>query len=238
MSWQASVVAPCRTHHLIAGRPAYSARFDEVLAFHEPGLAPVLREGHAWHVTLDGSPAYRRDFIRTFGFYESAATVVAADGWSHILPDGDDAYPRRFAWCGNFQERRCAVRELDGAYRHILTTGQAAYSATWGYAGDYRDGQAVVQALDGRSTHVDLGGRFTHRCWFIDLDVFHKGFARARDDDGWMHVGRDGTPAYKQRFAAVEPFYNGQARVERFDGGLEIIDQAGNLVVELRGARV
>lgn len=31
-----------------------------------------------------------------------------------------------------------------------------------------------------------------------------------------------------RRFASVEPFYNGQARVERLDGGLEAIDEKGN----------
>ena len=73
-----------------------------------------------------------------------------------------------------------------------------------------------------------------HGVWFLDLDVFHKCCARARDEDGWMHVDRAGRPLYARRFAAVEPFYNGQARVERFDGGLEVIDEAGCRVVELR----
>ena len=35
----------------------------------------------------------------------------------------------------------------------------------------------------------------------------------------------------------VEPFYNSQARVERFDGGLEIINETGMTVRELRPAR-
>ena len=51
-----------------------------------------------------------------------------------------------------------------------------------------------------------------------------------------MHVGPAGRPLYRRRFAAVEPFYNGQARVERFDGGLEVIDETGVRVVELRPA--
>jgi hypothetical protein len=76
-----------------------------------------------------------------------------------------------------------------------------------------------------------------HERWFVDLDVFHKGFARARDEDGWMHVGLQGRPAYARRFHAVEPFYNGQARVERFDGALEVIDETGATQVELRPAR-
>ena len=40
-----------------------------------------------------------------------------------------------------------------------------------------------------------------------------------------------------QRFAGVEPFYNGRARVERDDGGVEVIDESGSTVVELRPAR-
>jgi hypothetical protein len=32
----------------------------------------------------------------------------------------------------------------------------------------------------------------------------------------------------------VEPFYNGQARVERSDGGLDVIDERGRTLVELR----
>jgi trans-aconitate methyltransferase len=73
-----------------------------------------------------------------------------------------------------------------------------------------------------------------HDQWFLDLDVFHKGFARTRDEDGWTHVDLRGRPAYSRRFAAVEPFYNGQARVERLDGGLEVIDESGHALQELR----
>ena len=51
-----------------------------------------------------------------------------------------------------------------------------------------------------------------------------------------MHIDVLGHPLYRKRFAAVEPFYNGQARVERFDGGLEVIDETGATVVELRPA--
>jgi 2-polyprenyl-3-methyl-5-hydroxy-6-metoxy-1,4-benzoquinol methylase len=76
-----------------------------------------------------------------------------------------------------------------------------------------------------------------HNRWFSDLDIFHKGYARARDEDGWMHVDRAGVPAYAKRYSAIEPFYNGQARVERFDGGLEVIRENGDIVSELRGSQ-
>ncbi|MBI5529599.1 MAG: hypothetical protein HY897_25005 [Deltaproteobacteria bacterium] len=127
------------------------------------------------------------------------------------------------------------MRDEKGRYLHIQLDGQPAYEARWRYAGDYRDGIAVVQADNGLSTHVDVRGRPTHGRWFLDLDVFHKGFARSRDQAGWLHVDFAGRPIYSRRFAAVEPFYNGQARVERQDGGLEVIDETGTTVVVLRG---
>lgn len=237
MNWRSAAPAPSGTHHLLEGVPAYADRFDEVMAFHEPGLAPVRRDDCAWHIHVDGVAAYAQRFRRTFGFYEGLAAVAAEDGWHHVRSSGDEAYRGRFAWCGNFQGGRCAVRRSDGAYHHITVDGAPAYAERWRYVGDYRDGHAVVQAPDGRSTHVDLVGQTTHGRWFLDLDVFHKGFARARDEDGWTHITRTGAPVSTRRFAAVEPFYNGQARVERFDGGLEVIDETGSTLVELRPSR-
>lgn len=236
MNWHALSIAPEGTHHVFEGNPAYAARFDEIMKFHPPGLAPVRRDGAAWHIRPDGSPAYPTRFVRVFGFYESVAAVVAHDGWHHIRPDGTTLFPHRYAWCGNFQDGRCPVREVQGSYFHVAPDGTPAYRARWRYAGDYRDGTAVVQDESGRSTHIAVDGEKVHDRWFVDLDVFHKGFARARDADGWMHIDRDGVPAYGRRFAAVEPFYNGQARVERFDGGLEVIDETGTMLVELRPA--
>ena len=236
MTWQELRVAPSGTHHLLAEQPAYAERFDEVLPFHAPGLAPVRHDGAAWHIHSDGQAAYARRFRRTFGFYEGLAAVVGPDGWHHVHPSGIDAYRQRYAFCGNFQGGRCVVREPDGDYRHITPAGELAYAERFRYVGDFRDGIAVVQGEDGRSTHIDRDGRRVHGRWFLDLDVFHKGFARARDDDGWMHIDIAGNPRYAQRFAAVEPFYNGQARVERFDGGLEVIDETGVPLIELRPA--
>ena len=234
MRWREARVSPAGTHHVHNGAALYADRFDEVLAFREPGLASVRKSGEAWHIRADGSPAYDRRFSRTFGFYEGLSAAAAPDGWRHIRPDGTDLYDARFDWCGNFQEGRCAVRERDGGYLHVTSEGKAACERRWRYAGDFRDGTAVVQGDDGRSTHVDRQGRLLHGVWFLDLDVFHKGFARARDEDGWMHVDARGRPLYARRFAAAEPFYNGQARVECFDGGLEVVDEAGRTTAVLR----
>ncbi len=104
------------------------------------------------------------------------------------------------------------------------------------YAGDYRDGIAVVQREDGLHTHITSNGKLVHGRWLLDLDVFHKGIARARDFEGWHHISTSGQSLYQQRFAAVEPFYNGQARVEDGDGSLLVIDERGDIRVRLRHA--
>ncbi|WP_230371678.1 methyltransferase [Paludibacterium denitrificans] len=227
MNWRDLSVSACGKYHECDGQPAYSGCFDEVLKFHAPGLAPVKRGDEARHIGPDGNAAYSRRFIRTFGFYEGFSTVQARDGWHHIRPDGSDAYPERYDWSGNFQGERCTVRLRDGRYRHVRSDGSFAYPETRRYAGDYKDGFCVIQNDAGLCTHLDLNGKPLHGNWFTDLDVFHKGFARARDGDGWMHVDLRGVPAYVRRFAAVEPFYNGQARVERFDGGTGGHQRAG-----------
>ena len=235
MHWKNLLPSACHTHHVNPdGTPAYAVRFDEVLKFHAPALAPVTHDGQAWHIGIDGSPAYASRFLRTFGFYEELAAVTTATGWHHIQPSGEAAYSARHQWCGNFQEGRCTVRQVDGRYAHINTFGDYTYKNRWCYAGDYRDGIAVVQDADGYSTHIDLNGKLLHGKRFRDLDVFHKRLARARDASGWMHIDIHGKPIYSDRFAAVEPFYNGQARVERFNGAISIIDEHGHMLHEPR----
>src|SRR5688500_15967431 len=66
---------PRGTHHVLDDAPLYSVRFDDVLSFHEPGLAAVRAGMEAFHVRADGSAAYARRFLRAFGFYEGIATV-------------------------------------------------------------------------------------------------------------------------------------------------------------------
>lgn len=235
MIWHLLKVSHDGSHHTDPhGKPAYVERFDQVQKFHAPGLAPVLRGSDAWHVHPDASPAYGRRFLKTFGYYDDRSAVVDLDGWHHITPEGVDAYSARYSWCGNFQEGCCSVRDHEGGYLHIDVEGRPLYDARWGYAGDYRDGIAVVQGRDGLSTHIGRKGAIVHGKWFLDLDVFHKSYARARDMEGWMHIDVEGLPKYSRRFAAVEPFYNGQARVECFDGAFEVIDETGVTVTVLR----
>lgn len=236
--WREARVSAEGTHHELDGAPLYTGRFDEALSFHEPGLAAVRRGGEAWHIDEAGEAVYARRFDRTFGFYEGQAAVVDASEWGYIDAAGVPVGEACFAWAGNFQDGRAVVRDRDGRYFHVDPKIRPVYAERWRYAGDYRYGIAVVQGEHGQSTHIDRAGRLLHRRWYADLDVFHKGYARARDSQGWMHVDLQGEPVYGRRFAAVEPFYNGQARAERGDGGVELIDERGETVLEVRPAQI
>lgn len=233
-NWQQFTIAPDGKYHLDRGKPAYSQRFEWVLKFHPPGLAPVKDGTGAYHIYADGKPVYPQRYNRTFGFYEAKAAVRSETAWFHIGITGDRLYNHSFAWCGNFQEQRCMVRDFNGQHFHIKQDGTAAYSERYAYVGDFRDGFAVVQREDGLHTHINSTGKLAYDRWFVDLDVFHKGYARSRDDRGWFHITFPGIAAYDRRFAAVEPFYNGQSRVEDFDGSLWLIDETGQPITQLR----
>ena len=231
--WKQFGISEDASHHVYQGQSAYRSRFHEVQKFHEPGLAPVLNSSGGYHITPDGLAAYESRYVRTFGFYEGRAAVHSEEGWFHILSNGEPLYKERYVWCGNFQEDRCTVRLQGGGYFHIAADGTPVYRERYRYAGDFKDGYAVVQREDGKHTHIDAGGYLLHGRWFHDLDVFHKRFARACDSDGWHHVDMTGEPLYEERFKNVEPFYNGQARVEQFDGSLSVINESGQVLLKL-----
>ena len=233
-SWRTLTVATDRTHHIRNGRPAYETRFNAVQKFHSPGLAPVKDGSGAFHINQCGKAAYDERYLRTFGFYEDRAAVQNSEGWFHISLEGTPIYPERYSWCGNFQEGRCPVRHEDRSYSHVMIDGRPAYQERYRYAGDYRDGYAVVQRLDELHTHIDSSGGLLHGKWFVDLDVYHKGIARARDERGWYHIGISGRSVYDRRLKAVEPFYNGLCRAETREDSLIVIDETGKTVLVLR----
>jgi len=222
-------VSSCGTHHILHYKPLYHQKFDSVLKYHEPGLAPVKDFSGAYHITTAGDAAYGERFLRTFGFYFGLATVESNEGAFHIDPLGMPVYKRKFDWCGNFQEEICVVREREGFYFHITREGNSLYREKYKYVGDFKDGIAVVCNKEGFSTHINESGKYIHNQWFLGLDVYHKGFARAKDHRGWFHVDLNGNPLYQERYKAVEPFYNGQAFVEDMEGNTLIINETGGV---------
>lgn len=230
-------IAADESHHIFNDKPLYQQRFLSVLKFHHPGFAPVLDKTGAYHIDLNGDPIYDQRYIRTFGFYNGCATVITDEDWFHILPSGARLYKELYSWCGNFQEYVCVVRNKDGCYFHIDLNGKPLYQQKYKYVGDFKDGIAVIQ--DGKSlhTHIYNDGSYVHNKWFYDLDIFHKGFARACDDKGWHHVDRSGLAIYQERYRMIEPFYNGFARVENNLNALLIIDESGKVIKILRGEK-
>lgn len=231
--WHQTSVSSCETYHLFKNHPYYQQRFHKVLKFHAPGYAAVQGSSGAYHIDLKGNSLYENRFLQTFGFYCDYAAVETVEGWCHIRSDGSPLYKQRYAWCGNFQENVCVIKDKTGLFFHIDSQGNPLYSEKYLYAGDFKDGFAVVCNDQGDHTHINLKGAYLHHKWFKQLDIFHKGIARARDAQGWFHIDRKGNPLYENRFAQLENFYNGIAHVEQYDGSLRLMNEKGEIVTSL-----
>ena len=232
--WSELRVSQDQTHHTLDGNPAYSQRYPQVLKFHYPGLAPVRDSSGAYHIDCSGEPRYDTRFSRTFGFYAERAAVDSSGQWFHILEDGRPLYQKRYSWCGNYQEGCAVVRDSEGRFFHLDLAGRPLYSERYRYVGDFHDHSAVVQLEGGHYTHIDTEGKQLHGRLFNDLDVYHKGFARAKNSEGWFHIDSTGRPLYRAHYSMVEPFYNGVARVEDEWGKMIRIREDGTVVEELR----
>ncbi len=230
MNLRKIIVSNDNTHHLFNEKPLYAKKFKRVFKFHPPGLAPVLDESGAYHIELDGNEAYKERFIKTFGYYFDKAAIITKEGWGHIDIKGNLVYEPIYDWVGNYQDEVCTVRDKKGSYFHIKDNGDRVYSANMLYAGDFRNEIAVVRKNNGLCTHIYKDGTSVHGKYFIDLDVFHKGFARAKNKEGWFHINEEGKEIYQEKYKCNEPFYNGYALVENMLGNRLIIDEGGNYV--------
>jgi len=214
------------THNLIDEKPLYNKRFQRVMSFHYPlGYAPVEKDEQAYFIDIQGKHVFERKFQKAFGFYGGIATVADECGWFHIDVQGQDIYQKRYAWAGNYQEGACVVR--DDGYFHIDQKGNPLYSPKYLYVGDYKYGIAVVINDSGLSTHIDKQGELIHWMYFEELDVYHKGFAIAKDTQGYFHIDKQGKETYHARYAKLEPFYNGQAVAVTHEGIRIIISEIG-----------
>jgi hypothetical protein len=231
MNWKDIKVSADNTQFLLNGEPIFNKKFIEVLKFHEPGLAPVLDENGAYHIDSNGIPLYEERYERTFGFYCSRAAVINDNSWFHIIENGKRANNESFAWTGNYQENLCTVRDFENHYFHIDLDGNRVYSESYLYAGDFKDGFACVKKSNGFYIHIDSKGQKLHEKEFLDLGIFHKNFATAKDENGWHHIDKQGKELYSERYAAIEPFYNGFALVTCFDSSKIVIDENGDKVI-------
>lgn len=112
-----------------------------------------------------------------------------------------------------------------------MEDGDSVYSKRYHYAGDFKDGIACAKEENGLFRHINCEGQYLHNRLFLDLGIYHKGFAIARDEKGWHHINQQGDALYTQRYLLLEPFYNGQALATRFDLAKEVIDESGGVVL-------
>ncbi len=236
MNWQNIKISADNKHFLFEGKQIFGKQFIDALKFHSPGLAAVQDESGAYHIDVNGNELYAARYVRTFGYYCNRATVVQNNKnlhSFHLTEQGIRAYSTTFLWCGNYQENCCSVRNYDNKYFHIDLNGRQIYKENFIYCGDYKDGIACVKMANGFYKHIDILGNDLNDKQFYDLGVFHKNFATAKDKNGWHHIGKKGNELYSQRYAMIEPFYNGFAVVDSFDNKKCIIDENGKSILEL-----
>lgn len=212
------------THHIKNSLPLYSTRYKRVMSFHN-GIAPVETDKEAFFINEDNKMIFNRVFIKAYGFYENLSAVKDKDGWFHIDTNGQDVYKIRYSWVGNFGESKCVVRDFDNNYFHIDKNGKRIYSQNYIYTGDYKYGIAVVINKDGKSTHIDSKGKILHGKLFDELNIFHKGYAIAKDSNGYFHIDKKGNELYTQRYKKIEDFYNGCALATTFENKKIILNE-------------
>lgn len=231
MNWQDIKTSKDNSRFLYNGNPVFRKKFIEVLKFHAPGIAPVKDESGSYHIDSSGKALYSERYSRTFGYYCNRATVIQNERWFHLNEKGEKAHSKYFGWAGNYQEYLCSVRDKNNKYFHVDLKGEKIYSDTFNYAGDFKDEIACVKTSKGFYRHIDTKGKFLNQIDFFDLGVFHKNIATAKDKAGWHHINKKGKELYKQRFASLEPFYNGFALATQFDNSKIIIDEAGTEIM-------
>ena len=122
-----------------------------------------------------------------------------------------------------------------GQFFHIDKKANPIYTGRYAYIGDYRYGIAVTVNQDSLCTHIDDRGKLLHGKYFLELDVYHKGYAIARDDRGYFHIDKSGKVVYGDRYEKLEPYYNGRAIAVDSYGIKLIISTAGEILKKIDG---
>ena len=189
-----------------------------------------------------------RSYLR---FYEGLAAVETPLGCYHIRPNGNKAYEKLFAWCGNFHSvpimgKLCAVQQADGDYSYIKDTGDQ-FLGQFSYCGDFSSqGFAVAYSLDGYPGLVSsFDGSFSllgTRVW--EATPPHKQMFTIRGEGGWTFAKQCSSPMSQnqapyeagtdKRFLSLENFYNGRARAQLPTGDRVIVDEDGRNVNYLK----
>lgn len=225
MTYKDLILSENNTCFLYQNENVFNRFFLNALKFHLENLAAVQDEKGWFHIDLQGKDLYLERYKRTFGYYFGASAIRDFDdNYFHINTIGKRLYNQNYKWCGNFQQKLCVIKNFENQYFHIDLKGDAIYSEKYLYAGDFYDNYACVMLEENKLfKHIDYNGKDLNGRLFEDLGVFHKGFATAKDKNGWFHIDTKGNEIYKERYLQIEPFYNGCALVTTFENEKKII---------------
>ena len=108
--------------------------------------------------------------------------MLGHSGFFHVDPRGEDAYPQRYRYAGDFRDGLAVVHGAEGAF-HLRPDGQRLGTATYRYAEPFHTGFGVV-ADDRGVFHVDPEGRCLHAHRLASAEPFYNGVALCRTLDG------------------------------------------------------
>ncbi len=207
------------------------------MSFHD-GIAPVQSEHIAFFINKKNIQQFNREFEKAYGFYNDISTVKDKNGWFHINKFGQDIYSARYSWSGNYNENKCIVKDFDDNYFHINSDGKRTYSQSYVYAGDFKYNIAVVVDCSGKHTHIKDDGNLLHGRFFDELDIFHKGYAVAKDGKGYFHINKQGNELYSQRYKKLEDFYNGFSYATNFYNNKVLLDESEYREIKITVAKI
>jgi hypothetical protein len=154
-----------------------AAKYGNVGPF-KSGLATVVKDGLAFHISLSGEPAYSSRFKRVENFHEGAAVVADETGSFHIDFKARPLYGQRYTQAHSFYEG-VAVVVLEKEYFLINRAGIPIHEGSFKYAERMRDGSAIVAGKDGKTYHLNHRGECLYKHSFDWLAGGENGISAA-----------------------------------------------------------
>ncbi|CAM3904125.1 WG repeat-containing protein [Cohnella lubricantis] len=238
------------------GNEVIRTTYDTVFNFRE-GLAAVERDGKWGYINREGKEVIKPQYdeIRdddgygynagTAGFYEGLSAVSKGGKWGFINKSGQVVVPLKYDWVNNFNEG-LAVVSRNGKWGYINKFGTEVIKVIYDDAINFSEGVASVlrpnPAGNGYNwLFIDKNGTvikdFKNKYEIVyppEEGVAVASYYAGSPDTRYALLDRNGTLIVDlgNKYAEVDGFSEGLAWAEKPDGGVVLIDQAGQEVVE------